>query len=218
MEWVLAAIGLLGGFALSAMWWWLLAHKFVPQLSFGDGIAETDDAGSGCVRYRVKVENTGRRDIIDIAFRARIYLPKTGLFRTGKVNTTTAIMEVPVDPKHLFMLGRGEMRIMWLELDLVDGVWRKYLDAAMVDRLIERQEGSLQAVLQSVTDSRLVVQVLAYDGWSRARKYYASPRYRSTHVLPQSEFKGLDLVVRPMAVHDADGQATVEGPPDDSVA
>lgn len=65
MEWVLAAIGLLGGFALSAMWWWLLAHKFVPRLSFGDGIAETDDAGSGCVRYRLKVQNTGRRDIID---------------------------------------------------------------------------------------------------------------------------------------------------------
>jgi hypothetical protein len=148
-------VGLFGGFLLSALFWWLLAHGLVPRLGFATAISKLDDREPGKVVYRIKMENVGRRKIIDLSFRARVYVP--GFHVLPGARTTTTIVEVPLDMQHLFILRPRNNRIIWLEVSGVADEYAGYLDEELVRSLAERRDGSLEALLRLSDDAYLVV-------------------------------------------------------------
>jgi hypothetical protein len=80
------------GIACSIIAWWILFRKVVPCISFSDEISKTrlEDSDSGFC-YRVKFENSGRRDIIDLQIHA--YLRIVGL-RSGKASGIITSVEI----------------------------------------------------------------------------------------------------------------------------
>ena len=214
MELVLALGGLLIGFALSFFLWWLLNHRLVPSLSFGSGISKLPFGADGRVVYRLKIENTGRRDIIDLECRARMHLPKMNVLRPeGKMNTR--IIEIPLHQPHLFVLKSKKTRQLWLDLSEAT---TEYLPAEAAARIGSEKDGSLEALFELRSDSYLLVQVLAYDSFSGARKYYVSQKYHLDDVV-LGYFEGLEMVrVTPESIAADQAKWDVVEPPSQSSA
>jgi hypothetical protein len=145
----------------------------------------------GSVRYRIKVRNSGRRDAIDLSLKVRVYLPGRVVVKQP-VSTNVNIVDIPVSTDHLFVLGHGDNRILRLELSDIDN---RHLDKQLAASLRRSDDGSLEEVLKRYAGSYLLVQVLAYDSWSGARKYYRSQRHHAGDI-NDGYFKGLDVVAR----------------------
>jgi hypothetical protein len=175
-------LGLVGGLVLSVVWWWWLAHRVTPQLTFADGVSWRSERGNGRVAYRIKLRNTSRRrGIIDVAFRARVTISGMRLF--DEAGTSRLVVEMPLDVDHLFRLGPKASRVLWLEFGpTFPDAWGSYLPKGVATALAAGEVGSLETLLAFDGDPVLQVQALAYDEFSGARKYYESPPYRLSNV------------------------------------
>jgi hypothetical protein len=197
MDALLALVGLLGGLLLSALFWWVLAHRVVPCLEFSSSVSKRPDRAQGRVVYRVKVQNTShRRGVIDITFRARVVMPKQSLLEPG-VAQTTSIVDIPLDVDHLFHLNPRGDRILWLDFGgSFNEDWRPYLPAAVCESLANSEDGGLEALLSLPGDPTLRLQALAFDEFSGARKFYESKEYRTNDIV-EGRFRGLDVEPSP---------------------
>lgn len=77
--------GLIIGVGTNLVAWWLLFHAVVPKIQFSPSISkltneEHPDDQSG-YKYRVKIENAGRRAVIDLEIRARIVIHGLGRYK-----------------------------------------------------------------------------------------------------------------------------------------
>lgn len=187
MDVLLAVGGLVAGFALSVVFWWVLNHWLVPEIGFGTGISKLPHS-DGRVIYRVKIENTGRRDILDLSCRVRVYLPKMNVRPSGKGNVR--IIEIPLHQAHLFVLRAKKTRILWLDLSEAH---TEFLPAGAAARIHSERDGSLETLFEVKPHSYLLIQVLAYDSLSGARKYYVSHKY-SADDIAFGDFRGLAVV------------------------
>lgn len=189
MELVLAAAGLVLGFALSFFLWWILNHRLVPAIAFGKGISKLPYESDGRTVYRIKIKNTGHRDIIDLESRVRVYLPKMNVLRPES-KTNTRVIEVPLHEGHHFVLKAGKTRLLWLDLSKVN---TEFLPGEAAERIAAEKDESLETLFALKEDAYLLVQVLAYDSFSGARKYYRSQEYTSDDIVV-GYFKGLEVV------------------------
>ena len=64
-------IGLVTGILTSVFGWWLLAHYVVPTIRFSPFISKTYIHKAG-YRYRIKLENSGTRGIVDVELMAQL--------------------------------------------------------------------------------------------------------------------------------------------------
>lgn len=189
MEFVLAGAGLLGGFLLSFVLWWFLAHIMVPKIAFSTDLSRVPDRDQR-VRYRLKIRNTGRRDVIDLYIRVRIYIRRPG------TRASLNIIEIPTNRDHLFVLRPDDSHIFTLEIQRIES---RYLEEEELVLMRGQQAGSLEGILGNHPDSHLLAQILAYDGCSGSRKYYRSGQYRANSIKP-GRFNGL-IVVSPSDMH-----------------
>lgn len=66
-------IGMPLGILASLVAWWIIFHGLMPVLEFSPSIGKiTDESSPNGFKYRVKIVNSGRRDILDVEFFARI--------------------------------------------------------------------------------------------------------------------------------------------------
>jgi hypothetical protein len=154
------AFGLIGGLALSVLFWWFMTHFIVPKLVFSSGISKDTIVAPDATIYRCKFENSGRRAIIDISLKARIILPRYSLRRrkAGRVNT---IIDVPLDTDHLFILKPKANRIVWLDIHEIEISLLDCLEASLVDKVRGRHDGALEGLLTIRDDAYIYVQALA---------------------------------------------------------
>jgi hypothetical protein len=183
-------VGLCGGVALSAASWWVLTHMVVPRIHFSDAVSVLPDPDYGGVRYRVKLRNRGPRDVIDLAVEARIRFPRRSRLRPHASRRSTAILRVPVSVDRLPQLKRRSNRVIHLYTHELDP---ELIPEELRSSLEERAEGSLEALLARFDGSYVQLQVLAFDAFSGARKYYESPKYYADFVRP-GYFKGVRVV------------------------
>jgi hypothetical protein len=181
--------GLLGGVVLSALFWWVLAHRLVPDIQFSDGISVLPDPDFGGVRYRVKVKNGGRRDVIDLAIEARIRYPDRSRIRPGR-SGTTSITRVPLSVERIARLRPNGNRLIWLD---VHDAKPELIPPPIRERLVAREAGGLEALLTEFPGAHLQFQVLAYDAFSGSRKYYESQRYNA-ELIREGYFRGMSIV------------------------
>lgn len=213
---LLALAGLFGGLLLSALFWYVTAHVLVPELVFASAVSKRRDLIPGCVVYRLKIENSGRRPIIDVSLRARIHFPGYSL-RRGESGTST-ILEVPLDIDHLFALKPRAIRILWLDLHRIDDDVLEVLDPALRQAIDERRDAALEGLLEVHERAYLRVQALAYDAFSGARKYFSSPRYGigegEQQAIHEGKYRGLDVThLDGTKVHSVVQSGTEDEPP-----
>lgn len=83
-------IGLLGGFMLSALFWYVTVHMIGPSLEFSEQISRIADS-TGATVYRVKIRNSNkRRGIIDVTFKVSIRLPMRAVDPLARSSSITS--------------------------------------------------------------------------------------------------------------------------------
>lgn len=192
MDWAGLAVGALIGFALSLAVWWVQYRVLVPAMAFGEGISKLSNA-SGVV-YRLKIENGGRRGIIDLTVDVRVFFPSAVVeYSEAPRRRSTASLSITTPNREIMRLGPGQNRM--IRLDLRNQTWEPYnpglLKALGID---PRAAGavSLEQTLSADPDAYLRVRVLAYDEFSGSRKFFESPKYSPDDIVIGT-FDGLNL-------------------------
>jgi hypothetical protein len=88
-------IGLIGGFILSALLWYITVHLVRPQIIFSNDISKIVDA-TGRDVYRIKIRNAGRRrGVIDMSIRISVRYPAEALRpKAGRGNFASLSLNV----------------------------------------------------------------------------------------------------------------------------
>jgi hypothetical protein len=178
------------GIACSIIAWWILFHKVVPQISFSDGISKTrlQDSDPGFC-YRIKFENTGRRDIIDIQIHA--YLRIVGL-RSGKASGIKTSIEIFTSKEYVpKMRKNGKGFIVRLYPERTESFERRAYPEHIKLKYREKSL-TLEDIFSLGYEAKLKVIVLGYDSFSGARRIFESKLYGIDDI-KEGHFKGLQI-------------------------
>ena len=115
-------IGLFIGILTNLIAWWILFHHIVPKIYFSHSISKipTQEDKSG-YKYRFKIQNLGKRPIIDVELIARIRLKGAGDFPRN-----IRIVDIPLSKKAIshripiIMSGDDTGKILKLFVNEVD--------------------------------------------------------------------------------------------------
>ena len=173
VSWIFLALGLLGGLALSALFWWIMNHIMVPDLQFSPEVSRSK-AGfiqSG-IRYQIAMKNCGRRDSYNIKCRVRLRI--VDILQNG--GTLPDFVLVAVSSNEFFILGKGVMFRVTPRVDLTEGfsdelypssIRRKFADGLL----------TLDDIFEEYTDVRIFVEAIGTDRFSGGAKYFRSKEY-----------------------------------------
>ena len=153
----------------------------VPKVRFSKQISKLPRETGG-FRYRVKIENCGRRDMIDIELYARFRVKGLRVDFPGNWHGIT----IPMGGKiaRLRPVRKSRMRdareLGLKKIDFTDkGPFPAEIIQAAADGTL-----LLEDLLSLGTKSTLQVFVFAYDAFSGSRKLFESPIYASTDIVP----------------------------------
>ncbi len=174
-------ISTLTGVAASYFVWWLTFKYLVPEIKFADTISrlQTNENPSG-FRYRIKFENSGQRNIIDLQVLIRlrikgirqehpqnweiIYLPTSSLeyknvaiVRPASSNGLRPVLEIKVYGCDYF---------------------QRTIFPENIKILSQNSQLTLDQVLNIGQEAEFQILALGYDEFSGARKFYESKTYR----------------------------------------
>jgi hypothetical protein len=177
------------GVACSITAWWILFHKIVPRVRFSERISKTaSDADSG-FSYRIKFENVGRRDIIDIQIHA--YLRIIGL-RSRKPSGIMTNVKLSTSKEYVpKMMAAGKGFIISLYPERTRSFQRTAYPED-VRRKYEQKSLLLEDVLALGYDTKLRIVVFGYDSFSGARRVFESKLY-GVDDIKMGRFKGLEI-------------------------
>ncbi len=197
-------LGVLIGVATNIAAWWLLFHWLTPRLRFSYGISKlprrpTPD-NKAKYFYRVKVENSGPRAIVDLEVIARLRLKALPGYPEG----LSQIVYVPLDSRggifhripRVPPVSKSRSRPVLILFPHVQSEFKNINNypEAIVSKA-KRKALTLDDILSLGSGAYLEIFAFGYDEFSGARKLFASKRYSSSDlVLGAFNRRGLDVV------------------------
>jgi len=170
-------IGLIGGFLLSALFWYITVHVISPQIVYAEDISKIIDA-TGRDVYRVKIRNPSkRRGIIDISVRVSVRFPANSL-RAGARAGNIVSFSLNVENPNIWRLAPGKSQV--IDIDFINSLLKKSAQdiiATLYPVKDQRADLTLEALLHRGAGSYVRASLLCYDEWSGARKYFESKKY-----------------------------------------
>lgn len=172
-------IGLFIGILTNLIAWWILFHHIVPKIYFSHSISKipTQEDKSG-YKYRFKIQNLGKRPIIDVELIARIRLKGAGDFPRN-----IRIVDIPLSKKAIshripiIMSGDDTGKILKLFVNEVD----EFRDLARYPDYIKIKSNEkillLEDVLSIGSEATLQIFAFGYDEFSGSRKVFISKFY-----------------------------------------
>lgn len=200
-------VGFMLGILTNFIVWAVLSHYFVPKIRFSKRLSKvpikkTKKDRSG-YRYRFKIENSGRRDIIDVELTARLGVK--GLRTKNMWN----ILYIPLNadgsisyriPK-LFPAKEGETghrKIIFLHPNSAE-LLRHWTIFPEEIRCKTRQKTLLfEDLLRLGSQAKLEIHAFCYDRFSGSRKLYVSDPYARDDIVEEN-FDPMSLDVIPAA-------------------
>jgi hypothetical protein len=169
------AISIPLGIICSMIAWWVVAHYFSPELLFSPSISKLPDPASASgYRYRVKLKNPGRRDIIDIQLKARLYVQGV----RPEFPKTWSIVPMPVSVESFPVLPPGDGNRV---ITLVAEKLRLEEQSVMPQSVVERVT-SLEDAFKMKSKVNLRITIFGYDRFSGARRLFESKRYTADDI------------------------------------
>jgi len=204
--WVFLLLGLLGGFALSAIFWWYLNHYMVPKISFSDEIAKRPSSlnPSGFM-YRIKIKNTGKRRVIDLNVTVRIAIYELGLKKLWNW------YDIDISGKSVPMLGKGMNRLIVLRPQETLDFGRSIFPNKIQNKL-QSGELSLENVLELGSKSYIRLYIFGNDEFSGARKLFFSKKYTRRDIRT-GIFKDLTIVAPKVKIPSPQVEESIENDP-----
>lgn len=205
-------IGLLVGLFTSFFSWWMLFRWMAPTISISNSISRTpssvspeeDDDKSGA-RYRIKIENSGRRPAVDLQVSVFVRLkglndPQSTIWEvihlplatSGETTWTTPLMN-PVRKSKL----RTRLRIC---LNHTDYCAKPHFPEHIREKAA-RKALLLEDLLSLGTQAQVGVMVSGYDEFSGARKVFMKTYHLSD--IKCGEFERKTLLIAQMAPNPA---------------
>jgi hypothetical protein len=185
-------IGLIGGFLLSALVWYITVHVIRPQVIFSEDISKIVDA-TGRDVYRIKIRNPGRRrGIIDISIRVSVRYPAQAL-RPGARKGNIVSFSLHIDNPNIWRLAPSRSHV--IDIDFGSSLSQKSTQDIITTLYpVEDQRANLtlETLLRRSFGSYVRAVLLCYDEWSGARKYFESKHY-TTDNIKEGYFTGMSV-------------------------
>jgi hypothetical protein len=184
-------LGVAAGIATNFFVWWVLFHWLDPDIQFSPQLSKVPRARTELdkaqFRYRVKLENSGRRRAIDIEIMARLrvkglktpqiwnilYVP---LRSNGDVSHRIPFM----DPAKTGVV--ANRKIIFLHLNSSDTLPHWSIFPEEIRQRAENRELLLEELLSIGSKADLQFYAYAYDSFSGTRKLFVSKRYTAEDI------------------------------------
>jgi hypothetical protein len=177
-------LGIPFGVLSSIVAWWILFHKIVPQISFSREILRSNstDTQSG-FKYRVKIANTGQRNIIDVEIVARYRTKLKETSSSWKWETLEVDQyKVPRIPK-----GKGGNRIFRILPEIT-----KCFSLSQYPDYIRTKANNGSLLLEDILSfgykSDIIIYIFGYDEFSGTRKLFLSSSYDLSNIKEGGNF------------------------------
>ena len=186
-SWIFLLLGLLGGFALSVLFWWITNHNLVPKLEFSEEISRSKVGfyKSG-IRHQVAIKNCGKRDAYNVKLRIQLKIK-------DKLNNGGSLwdyVDIYGSGGGYFVLRKGSMFRITPTAHSTNGFSRESFPAEIRDKY-ENGTLTLDDVFYNYKEVRLFIEVIATDRFSGGAKYFRSKEY-TKHDIRNGVFKGRD--------------------------
>lgn len=204
--WIFLSIGLGGGIALSALFWWYLNHYLVPQITFSQEIAKRPSSlnPSGFM-YRIKIKNTGKRRIIDLNVTVRIAIYELGLKKLWNW------YNIDISGKKIPMLGKKMNRLIVLRpQETVD--FSRDIFPRHVRKKLQSGSLTLEDIMELGNKCYIRLYIFGNDEFSGARKLFCSPKYTRKDIR-KGIFRNLTVVAPKKIFRETTDEEVIENDP-----
>ncbi|MGZ6317400.1 MAG: hypothetical protein ACXWNQ_09085 [Anaerolineales bacterium] len=192
-------IAFLLGSVVNFLTWSVLNHIFVPDIRFSSSINKRereptkDDASK--FGYRIKLENNGRRSVIDVEVTARLRIN----YPPDVLPNTWTLINIPLEKTgdyryHITRLARtrtGEPLTHTLRL-LINEI-SDFRDISVYPASIRAKAKKRALLLEDILslgeDASLQVTAFGYDEFSGARKLFLSKHYTLADIKEDGTFE-----------------------------
>ena len=168
-------LGIPIGIFCSLYAWYVLHHIISPRLSFSQYISE-QVRGESTTYHRIKIENTGKRTIIDLDVHIRLLATGVGPFQKNwyGVDLPITLSKIPVlNPEQNKLIGFNLNDSNLFDPD----VWGSHITGkAAANSLL------ITDLLTCGDDAYLIVYVFGYDELSGSRQLNSSHKYRFSDI------------------------------------
>lgn len=188
-------IGLLIGVGTNLIAWWILFHYIVPKIHFSPSISKipTKDNKLG-YKYRIKIQNSGKRSIIDVEFRARLRIkglldnPKHWKLVSIPLYGNTIVNKFPIiEPAKQKTSGWA----IQIYLNNVDE-FRNLPYPEDIRKKSKEESLLLEDVMGMGSETSIQIFAFGYDEFSGSRKYFESKSY-TINDIKEGPFDGLKI-------------------------
>ncbi len=179
-------ISALTGVAASFFVWWWTFKYLVPKINFADSISrlETDENNSG-FRFRLKFENSGSRNIIDLQVLIRLRIK--GIRQEYQSNWEVVYIPTSsLDYRNVAIVrpaSSGGLRPL-LEIKTYEcEYFKKNVFPQQIRDLANNNQLTLDDVLEIGAEANFQILALGYDEFSGSRKFYESKSYTKNDII-----------------------------------
>ncbi len=179
MEQILSLIlGIPLGVLTSLISWWILFHKIVPKIQFSKNISKTQsvDSKSG-FRYRIKLENIGKRDILDVEIFAR--------FKIKGVKPETpknwSIIDLHISKNRIPIIKKNTNKMIRIYPEKTESFQKKFYPD-LINKKQMNETLTMEDIFSIKEDTSLQIVLFGYDSFSGARKIFESSIYYKDNI------------------------------------
>jgi len=186
-------IGLLGGFVLSFLLWWMLNHQMVPIIEFAEEVSRrpiTYDRQT--TRHQFALKNTGARSIINVRLKARLRIKDPRKRGSNVLN----YYDISLSNNELFELKPDDRVAMSLDFHNSTSLNDRLLDPNIIKKLVA-ETLTLDDVLDCYPDAIFYIQVIGTDIYSHATKVFQSQLYAQADIR-NGVFEAKSLNIAPL--------------------
>lgn len=201
-------VGLVTGIFTNLASWWILFHGIVPDIRFFPLISKISssnviDENMSGFKYRIKLENVGKRTIIDVELMARLRVK--GLRKISKDNWW--VVYIPLEPVMNSReyripqvlptaIGKARSHIFELHINFVDEFRTSKLYPEIIRKKAEQKQLLLEDLLNLGRKATLDIATFGYDEFSGTRKLFL---YQYTvNKIGRGTFKKLNKTLPPL--------------------
>lgn len=176
-------IGFISGIITNLISWFILFHCITPEINFSPSISKLKTkktpSNRSRYKYRVKIENSRKRKIIDVEIMARLRFKGLGDFP----KTNYKIVYIPLHPnQNIYKIpqllksepGRARRHVLILHVNNVDEFRTNILYPKEFREKAKKAELQLEDLLNLGTKANIQMVAFGYDNFSGTRKVFHS--------------------------------------------
>lgn len=193
------SIGFLFGIIASLLAWWFQFHLIVPNIQFSPYISKIPSVeNKSGYKYRIKLENSGRRSVIDIEIMVKLRIKGVGDFPNNWIVNYIPLGDFGITHRiPIIIRKKTETYGHTLTLDVNEVVEFKNLERLErypdnIKRKAKENTLLLEDVLNLGSEANIRIEAFGFDEFSGARKFFKSKFY-TIHDIKEGKFHILDI-------------------------